>query len=296
MGNLFDTRSHAWKEAGLEAEIKERSTQRRARRETLVLVPVLIAVLVLFSQRGDIFPTADDGLVRAVTVVLLVIVGWWIARDIGRLAGPALMRRMDPAMAGTVGFVIRLAVLAVVVLAALWIATVSPAALVAGGAFTAVVLGLAAQQTLGNLIAGTVLLSARPFSVGDRVRLQGGSIGGRIEGVVSSLGLLYTSFSSGEERVLVPNSVVLGVTVTPLREPDSVSLRATLRAGITPAEVEHRIIATVETPLRSRPHVTLVELTGEEVVMQIEATPLKPADGSQLAGELLAAVSEETTS
>lgn len=31
---------------------------------------------------------------------------------------------------------------------------------------------LAAQQTVGNLIAGTVLLSARPFRVGDRIRVD----------------------------------------------------------------------------------------------------------------------------
>ena len=43
-----------------------------------------------------------------------------------------------------------------------------------GGAFTAVILGLAAQQTLGNLFVGMVLLSARPFRVGERVRLSAG--------------------------------------------------------------------------------------------------------------------------
>ena len=45
---------------------------------------------------------------------------------------------------------------------------------------TAVVAGLAAQQTLANVIAGTVLLSARPFRVGERVRLQGGGLAGSV--------------------------------------------------------------------------------------------------------------------
>ena len=66
-------------------------------------------------------------------------------------------------------------------LVALRIAGLSTSSLAIGGAVTAVVFGLAAQQTLGNLIAGTVLLSARPFRVGDRVRLQGGPIGGELE-------------------------------------------------------------------------------------------------------------------
>ena len=44
-----------------------------------------------------------------------------------------------------------------------------------------------------------VLLSARPFRVGERVRLQGGGLAGQIEGVVSSLGLLYTTFAQGDD-------------------------------------------------------------------------------------------------
>jgi small conductance mechanosensitive channel len=98
---------------------------------------------------------------------------------------------MDPATAGTIGFLIRLAFLAVAVLFSLHAAGLRPQTLVVGGAITAVVFGLAAQQTLGSLIAGMVLISARPFKVGDRVRLQAGGLAGQIEGVVASLGLLY---------------------------------------------------------------------------------------------------------
>ena len=46
--------------------------------------------------------------IRVVTVIALMILGWAVARDIGRGLGPALFRRLDPATAGTVGFVIRL--------------------------------------------------------------------------------------------------------------------------------------------------------------------------------------------
>jgi small-conductance mechanosensitive channel len=58
-----------------------------------------------------------------------------------------------------------------------------------------------------------VLLSARPFRVGDSVRLQGGQIAGQIEGTIGSLGLLYTTFATKEGSILVPNSVVLNVAV-----------------------------------------------------------------------------------
>lgn len=42
-----------------------------------------------------------------------------------------------------------------------------------GASVTAVIVGLAAQQTVGNVLAGLVLISARPFKIGDRVRLAG---------------------------------------------------------------------------------------------------------------------------
>jgi small-conductance mechanosensitive channel len=100
-----------------------------------------------------------------------------------------------------------------VLFVALYVAGIEARALLLGGAFTAVILGLAAQQTLGNVIAGTVLLSARPFKVGDRVRLQGGPLAGRIEGTVSAHGLLYTTFVTADGPVLVPNSVVLNVSI-----------------------------------------------------------------------------------
>ena len=153
--------------------------------------------------------------VRIGTVVALMILGWAMARDVGRALGPALFRRLDPGTAGTVGFLIRLVTVGIVLLVALRIAGLDPRTLAVGGAVTAVVLGLAAQQTLGNLIAGTVLLSARPFRVGERVRFQGGPLAGELEGVVSSLGLLYTTVLDGDDSIMVPNSVVLSVAVSP---------------------------------------------------------------------------------
>jgi small conductance mechanosensitive channel len=121
--------------------------------------------------------------------------------------------RASWAWRGPVGFLFRLALAALVLFVALYVAGIEARALLLGGAFTAVILGLAAQQTLGNVIAGTVLLSARPFKVGDRVRLQGGPLAGRIEGEVSAHGLLYTTLVTAEGPVLVPYSVVLNVSI-----------------------------------------------------------------------------------
>ena len=284
---LFETRSHSWREAGLARQLSARAVK-RARIQLFVLIPIGIATYILYKQREQLFGV--DTPARVVAAVLLLAIGWQVARDVGRSVGPAMFRRMDPATAGTAGFLMRLVTILFVFVIAMRVVGLDPRTLAVGGAFTAVIFGLAAQQTLGNLIAGTVLLSARPFKVGDRVRLQGGQLAGQIEGVVSSLGLLYTTFASGEDSIMVPNSAVLNVAVVPLREPEGVDLRARLPADVAPSEVQALLQESVQTPMRDIPRILLEELDGDEVVVRIQATPERAADGPKLASEVLAAV------
>jgi small conductance mechanosensitive channel len=292
---LFDTHSQSWRDVGLARQLSRR-TVRRARIQAIALAPVLAGTLVVYAYRDDIFGPDYETPVQIVTALVLVALGWQIARDVGRALAPALFRRLDPGTAGTVGFLIRLAFVGLAVILALRVLGFDLRTLAVGGAFTAVIVGLAAQQTLGNLIAGTVLLSARPFRVGERVRLQGGGIAGQIEGVVSSLGLLYTTFAQGDDQVMIPNSVVLNVAIVPLREPDSVDVRARLAAGVTPLEVQELLDKALETPVRDRPRITLEEIDGDEVVVRIVATPEHPSDGPRLASEVLEAVAALTAS
>ena len=284
---LFETRSHSWREAGLARQLSARAVK-RARIQLFVLIPIGIATYILYKQRVELFGV--DTPARVVAAALLLAIGWQVARDIGRSVGPAMFRRMDPETAGTAGFLMRLVTILFVFVIAMRVVGLDPRTLAVGGAFTAVIFGLAAQQTLGNLIAGTVLLSARPFKVGDRVRLQGGQVGGQIEGVVSSLGLLYTTYASGEDSIMVPNSVVLSVAVIPLREPEGVDLRARLPADVAPSEVQALLQENVQTPMRDVPRILLEELDGDDVVVRIQATPEKAIDGPKLASEVLAAV------
>src|SRR4051794_15736875 len=293
MRNFFSTHSHSWRDVGLARQLSRRAVK-RARIQSLVLLPLLVGVLVVYSYRVRLFGPAWDGPVRIVTFLALISLGWQFARDVGRALGPTLFRRMDPGTAGTVGFLLRLVTMLVAVLIALRIAGLGPRTLALGGAFTAVVVGLAAQQTLGNLFAGMVLLSARPFRVGERVRLQGGGLAGTVEGVVSSLGLLYTTLASGDDLIMVPNSVVLNVAIVPLREPEGIDLRARLRPGLTPLDVQEMLQSRVQTPMRESPRISLEELDGDEVVVRISATPERPADGPKLASEVLEVVGAQT--
>jgi small-conductance mechanosensitive channel len=90
--------------------------------------------------------------------------------------------------------------------------------LVLGGALTSVVFGLAAQQSLGNVFAGLVLLIARPFHVGDSVRFRAGALGatGIIEGTITDIGITYVRVDTGDTVMALPNSMALAAVVGPL--------------------------------------------------------------------------------
>ncbi|MBV9047046.1 MAG: mechanosensitive ion channel family protein, partial [Solirubrobacterales bacterium] len=289
------TRSHDWERAGLRLE-GDRRVVRRAQRQALVVLPLLVGVLFVWFDRHDIVgrSTASSTGFQVGVVVALVVLGWAFSRDLGQAAAPTFFKRMDPATAGTVGFLIRLAAIAITIVLALHIVGLNPGTIAAGGAFTAIVFGLAAQQTLGNVIAGMVLLSARPFRVGQRIRLQAGAVGGFTEGVVSSLGLLYTTLRRGDDQIMIPNNVVLAAVVVPLVEPDAVDVRIRLSSGITPGRVQAILDENVSTPTRLKPRVMLEEIDGGELVVRVQATPNKAADGARLADEIIAALSTVT--
>jgi small conductance mechanosensitive channel len=282
---------HPWFDVSATAALEiSRRAVKRARIELVVLLPLLAAVLLLYGYRDRLFPPAWDPGVRLVAAGALIATGWMLARSAGRALRPWLFKRLEPATAGTVGFLIRLTTMSVVVVVALRVAGLGSSELALGGAVTAVIVGLAAQQTLGQVIAGSVLASAQPFRVGERVRLQGGSLAGTIEGQVTSLGLLYTTMAQGEDEILIPNSVVMAVAIVPLRGPPGIDLRARLHAGATPEEVERALRDAIQTSLRDGPHVELEELDGDEIVVRITATPLRSSDGPRLTSEAVEAL------
>src|SRR3954451_25126549 len=292
-GSIFPRRlrdgrvsARAWQEA--------RAAARRSRREILVLVPLIAGVLVVYAQRDSLAP-GFERYVRYGTVIALLVLGWALARVLGRAFGPQLLRRLDPATAGTVGFMIHLLTVLVALVGALRIAGLRERDLAVGGAFTAVVLGLAAQQTLGNLFAGMLLISARPFHVGERVRFQAGNLAGATEGTVESLGLMYVVLRQGPDIILLPNSLALSAAVQPLREPDGVDFTARLRPGVRVSDVQRLLNVLVDVPTTRPPVINLESVDEDEVVVRIAATPVDPDEGWRLADQVLAAVDKVVT-
>src|SRR2546423_306511 len=128
---LFETRSHAWTSIGLGDELSPKFS-RRAIGGLLLALLVLAATLVVYYNRSKIAPGYGEW-VRIGTVVVLVLVGSAAVHWLGRAFSPRLYRRLDPATAGTVGFVIRLLATAGGGRLALRIAGVQASRLAGGG-------------------------------------------------------------------------------------------------------------------------------------------------------------------
>jgi small conductance mechanosensitive channel len=291
---LFETRTHAWTSLGLGEEIETRKVSKRTMAGVVIAILALVATLVVYSHRREIAPGYGEWF-RVGTVIVLVIVGSAAISLVSRSLQPRLYRRLDPATAGTAGFVFRLLASLMVIVVALRIAGVNASTLAVGGAFAAVLLGLAAQQSLGAVFAGILLQSTRPFRVGERVRFVGGAVAGSVEGTVTSLGLFYTTLSQGADRLQIPNNVLLALAVVPLREPEKVDVRVRFPRHASPRDVEQQLLRTITVPTRYRPSVSLEEIEPDSVIMRINATPLRSEDGSQLAEEVLEALHRRDT-
>lgn len=82
-----------------------------------------------------------------------------------------------------------------------------------------IVVGLAAQNTLGNLVAGIALLLYRPFKLGDRLQVMAPT--GVETGTVENLTLGYTLLRTDDNRrVVVPNSLMASSTTINLTGDD----------------------------------------------------------------------------
>ncbi|WP_244605555.1 mechanosensitive ion channel family protein [Halorussus marinus] len=77
--------------------------------------------------------------------------------------------------------------------------------LLVGAGFLGIIVGMAARQTLGSLLAGFVLMFSRPFEIGDWVEVA------EEEGIVTDISIVNTRIQTfSGEYVMIPNDIVSG--------------------------------------------------------------------------------------
>lgn len=147
---------------------------------------------------------------RAMIFVLILVLGFKLVKFINKkLRKKKSWVKMDPTLRTFVYSVtsglLKLGVIAVAVVAS-GIETSSFFAVVGAAG---VAIGLALQGSLSNLAAGVLIITNRPFRIGDYIDTAGTS------GTVTEIGLFYTYLTTPDNKaVIIPNSSVTTSVIT----------------------------------------------------------------------------------
>jgi small-conductance mechanosensitive channel len=196
-----------------------------------------IVTLAVGSALGDIHGRALHAKLVALGAALaFLVLSVLSVRSVARALFGVVSLRAGRSGATALRRVVTFTGYVVVLFVALGMLAVPVQHLLLGGALTGVVVGIAAQQSLGNVFAGLVLLLARPFSVGDHIRVRAGALGGEFDGYVRGMSLTYVTVDTDDGPLHVPNSGVLAAAVGPRRRADAVITPPGVAVAETEAE------------------------------------------------------------
>ncbi|MFB6096227.1 MAG: mechanosensitive ion channel family protein [Haloferacaceae archaeon] len=179
--------------------------------------------LELAAVVGALLPTLGR-----VLVTVLLVVSVFVGTDLLQSWLDAYAEQsahINEHQEGIVFRVLQLVLLIAVGLAALAVWDYNLDGLLVGAGFLGIVVGMAARQTLGSLIAGFVLMFSRPFEIGDWVVVDD------YEGVVTDITIVNTRLRNFDgETVVIPNDQASNSTLVNRTDRDRLRLR--LEVGI----------------------------------------------------------------
>ncbi len=186
--------------------------RRLAPREWVISVgsaALAVAAVVVGTNWGRFHgPALHSRVISWVSALVLLAAGTIAIRRLSTGFSHLVTPRAHAGSAAIVRFVMSGLGFLILVFALFGVLGVSLQHLLIGAGVTGIVLGIAAQQSLGNVFASLVLLFARPFVVGDDIRLRSGAIG-TIDAKVVGIGLTYVTLQTDDGVLRVPNSAML---------------------------------------------------------------------------------------
>ena len=206
------------RQVDLEAHVERVRRRARPWKSIIALLLAIASAVISHQARRGAFTESDltNQFITYGTAVLFLIFGSIATYS---LAGKS-RELLEPTAGQAQSAIVRYAILIVgaftTLVVTLVLFGVDVSQLVLGGAITTVFLSIAAQQALGNVFAGLVLVFARPFKVGDKIRLQAGALGGTLDGIVTDIGITYVRFDTDGSVMSIPNSQVLNAIVGPI--------------------------------------------------------------------------------
>lgn len=174
-----------------------------------------------FDPRAWMSEGLADKAIDLAAALAILLVGWWLARRLVRLADGALERmEAEDILRGFVRNAVFAALMVVVIVAALQKVGVPTTSLLAMLGAAGLAIGLALKDSLSNIASGLMLIVQRPFKAGDSVQVAG------VEGVVEQVRIFTTRMRTYQnELIVLPNSEIttkpiVNLTYKPLRRAD----------------------------------------------------------------------------
>jgi small-conductance mechanosensitive channel len=169
----------------------------------VIYVVVMAAVQATFQVLQGIYAPVM-GYKVYVDILLTLFFGWQIVKAFADIVAYPVAKKQGETAGKAVANLVKLLGIGALV-AALAGAVSGGAAAAALGGFIGLVIGFATQQVLGQSVAGTFLLLARPFKIGDKI------VGAGQEGVVEDITAMYTVVRDAEgNKILIPNNKLIG--------------------------------------------------------------------------------------
>ncbi|MCP5144267.1 MAG: mechanosensitive ion channel [Gammaproteobacteria bacterium] len=146
---------------------------------------------------------------KIVAALAIFIFGRWIARGLTRLLRRVLTaRKADGMLVSFLGNICYFALVTFVIIAALSQLGIQTASMIAVLGAAGLAVGLALQGSLSNFAAGVLIVTFRPFKVGDYVEAAG------ISGTVEAMSIFSTILCTPDNKqITVPNAAVTGGTI-----------------------------------------------------------------------------------
>jgi small conductance mechanosensitive channel len=209
----------------------------------------------------------DNLIPNLIISIIILIVGRWLARLITKAMVRMLQRSdVDETLQHFFSQLIYYSLLAIVIIIALTNLGIPTTSLIAVlGAF-ALAIGLALQDTLGNLASGILIIMLKPYLVDDLVE-----IGGE-RGVVTKVGFFHTQMRTADNKVLlVPNSDVMDGNILNYSEMDWIRVDMTFGIGygddlLNAKSILQEIVAADERITDDPPPIIAVEELGDNSV------------------------------
>jgi small conductance mechanosensitive channel len=139
---------------------------------------------------------------KLIGAIIILVIGLWITKRITNLVNKLLVKRnVDATLVRFFTALVRIALIAFVVIAAISKVGVETTSFIAILGAAGLAIGFALQGSLANLASGVMLIIFRPINVGDYIE------GGGLEGIVEEIGIFVTTLITLDNKVVfIPNS------------------------------------------------------------------------------------------